>query len=452
MNTKKLLLISANVFDIPYPVYPLGISYIATYLTSKLPNYEIKLFDFIKDEKEKFVEYLLEFKPDHCGISLRNVDDVNTYHRKSFIDGYKEIVETIRTHSDSSITVGGSAFSIYPKFLYEHLESDFGIYGEGEESYRQLLLAIDNNESYESIEGLLYKKSEETIQNEKSYYFSDLELNLDNDLIDFYWQNSGMLSIQTKRGCPFSCIYCTYPLIEGKKVRTLNPDMIVDAIKKLYDEKGIDYYFFTDSIFNIHDQFNYRLAEKLIQSGVKIRWGAYFSPYNMNPKLMTLLKQSGLEHIEFGTDSICDTQLRNYDKKFTVKDIIEKSQLCNDLGIYFAHFLILGGYGETDDTIAETYENCKKIDNTAFFPFVGMRIYPGTPLQEIALREGVITPDEKLLQPKYYISQNFDMDSLQEKAHATGKKWVFPDEDLTEVMMKFRKKNKKGPLWEYIIS
>lgn len=452
MINKKLLLVSANVFAVPYPVYPLGLSYIASYLSGKAPELEIRFFDFIVNGAENYINLLSEYKPDYIGISLRNVDDVNAYNRESFLQGYKTAVELSRRHSDAIITIGGSAYSIYPEYLFNLLEPDFAIYGEGEESFYQLLMSFESRTGFEQIQGLVYKKAGELQLNPRNNYFRTPELELNDDLVDFYWQNSGMLSIQTKRGCPFSCIYCTYPLIEGKKVRTLEPDRIVKSLERLYHDKGIDYYFFTDSIFNIHDEFNYRLAEKIIQSGIKIKWGAYFSPYNMNEKLLALLKESGLTHIEFGTDSISDSQLKNYRKSFTVKDVIEKSALCNKLDIYFAHFLILGGIGETDDSIDETYSNSKLIDNTAFFPFIGMRIYPGTPLHKVAIEEGIISSDDKLLEPKYYISKKFDMDSLKEKAKQTGKKWVFPDEDLTDVMMKFRKKNKKGPLWEYIIS
>ena len=187
-----------------------------------------------------------------------------------------------------------------------------------------------------------------------------------------------MLNIQTKRGCPYKCIYCTYPLIEGKKVRTLNTDKIVDTLTELYFGKNIDYVFFTDSVFNLKEEYNYELAEKIIESKVNIRWGAYFSPHNINKKLLNVLKRSGLTHIEFGTEALSDVQLGNYGKQFGVSDIIEISKTCNELEIDFAHFLILGGYGETEDSLNETFKNSKKINKTVFFPFIGMRIYPGT--------------------------------------------------------------------------
>ena len=102
-----------------------------------------------------------------------------------------------------------------------------------------------------------------TVNTKKNHFHSPV-LTFDNALIDYYWQNSGMLNIQTKRGCPYHCIYCTYPLIEGHTVRTLDPDQIVKTLSDLYFNKGIDYVFFTDSVFNISNTFNLDLADRLI--------------------------------------------------------------------------------------------------------------------------------------------------------------------------------------------
>jgi radical SAM superfamily enzyme YgiQ (UPF0313 family) len=259
-----------------------------------------------------------------------------------------------------------------------------------------------------------------------------------------------MLNMQTKRGCPYKCIYCTYPLIEGSKVRTLDPDQIIKTLSDLYNNKKIDYVFFTDSIFNISNEFNMELAERLISADLKIRWGGYFNFVNLDLKLLQKFKLAGLNHIEFGTESLSDTILKKYGKPFTVSDILRISGFCNQMEIDYAHFLILGGYGETEKTLAETFENSKKIGKTVFFPFIGMRIYPGTLLHRIAIAENIVKEDDPLLVPEYYVSKDIDISSLKEKAKKTGRQWIFPDENLTDIMIKMRKKNKKGPLWEYL--
>ncbi len=193
------------------------------------------------------------------------------------------------------------------------------------------------------------------------------------------------------------------------------------------------------------------MAEKIIASGIKINWGGYFTFTHLDENLLKILKKSGLKHVEFGTEAISDTTLKTYGKNFTVNDVLEKSALCNKLEIDYAHFLILGGYGETDQTVDETFENSKLIKNSVFFTYLGMRIYPGTKLQQYAINEGVIDKNDDLLEPKYYLSKNVDYDSLKQKANRTGRRWVFPDEDTTIMSNKLRARNKKGPLWEYLI-
>ena len=449
---KKILLVSANQLIIPYPVYPLGISYLSTYLNNNLLNFEIKIFDFVNKTYDEFSNEIQKFNPDYIGVSLRNIDDVNIFKKESYINHYKLIIENIRNHSNCKIIVGGAGFSIFPEKLFKYLNPDFAIHGEGEKSFLQLINSIENNTNYTKIEGLIFKNKNEVIVNKRECFLEKLDLDFDDNSLDFYWQNSGMLNIQTKRGCPYKCIYCTYPLIEGRNVRTLNADKILETLVKLNDSKKINYIFFTDSVFNMFNDFNFELAEKIIHNKLDIKWGAYFNFCNINEKLLSTLKKSGLSHIEFGTESLSDTTLKNYKKPFDIKDILEVSKICNKLNIDFANFLILGGYGETEDTINETFENSKLIEKTVFFPFIGMRIYPNTELHKLAIEENKIKIDEDLLEPKYYISDKINLSTLKDRALKTKKRWVFPDEDLTNIMNKMRSKNKKGPLWEYLIS
>ena len=80
-----------------------------------------------------------------------------------------------------------------------------------------------------------------------------------------------------------------------------------------------------------------------------------------------------------------------------------------------------------------------------------MRIYPYTKLHQIAINEGVITSEDDLVDPRYYIVKDFDLEKVRKMALETGKAWVFPDDPANEMMDVFRlKKNKKGPIWEYL--
>ena len=196
----KLLFISANNFAVPYPVYPLGLSYLMSYLTPRLPDYEIQLFDIMTSNFTELDAKLKEFQPDYVGVSLRNIDNVDSMNSEFFISHYSSIIAQIRKSVNTKIIIGGSGYSIYPGLLFDTFKPEFGIHGEGEESLLQLLKALDSGTKYEDIEGLVYLADGQIRINARTTFLRDLELELSDDLISYYWQNSGMLNIQTKRG------------------------------------------------------------------------------------------------------------------------------------------------------------------------------------------------------------------------------------------------------------
>lgn len=448
---KKILLISANRLGIPYPVYPIGLSYIKAYLEEKLPGFDTELFDLNLKTEEELKNSLLNSKPDYIGISFRNIDDTNSERSTSLIKDYEYLVSFIRQIIDARIIIGGSAFSIFPEVFFIRLNPDFGVTGEGEHSMYKLIVALEQNDDYTHIEGLVYLENSKIKINPKSCVNNiPLRLSYHDQLTDFYWEKSGMMNIQSKRGCPKNCIYCTYPLIEGKKTRTIEMDQIIEDLSFFYFKKHINYFFITDSVFNVGEEYNCQLAEKMISKGIKIQWGAYFTPQGLNRETLKLYKKSGLRHIEFGTESFSDSQLKNYGKSFVFDDVLKSSELCNELGIYFAHFLILCGYGETEITLNETFSNSLRLKNPIIFPYTGMRIYPGTILQKLAIQEKKLSPEQDLLLPVYYVSDHVDIKTVRERAEKTGQKWIFASEDYSELLNNMRANNKKGPLWHLI--
>ncbi len=448
--TMNILLISANNYAIPYKVYPLGVSYLKTYMEDHYREWNVQLFDFNFGNYTDLEHLLLEKNFDFIGLSLRNSDDVNFYAKESFVNHYAEICHIIRQNSTATLIAGGPCVSIFPKEMFNHLQVDFVITGEGEKTLCDLIVKISNKESYTDIEGLLYKDTDGAFQFKPRTTFSKgLNVRFDPQFSSFYLNEGGMLNIQTKRGCPFRCIYCTYPIVDGQKVRTLEPDLIVENMKELYRNEKNNYLFFTDSVFNIHEEYNDELAHKIIESGIKMKWGAYFAPRNFKKERLELYKKAGLTHIEFGTDSFSDQQLKNYQKDFTFSDVQHATQIANELGIFHSHFLIIGGVGETEETFLETIHNADLLENTIIFPFIGMRIYPQTKLYEEALQEGKIK-EGSLLEPTYYISEHINIGLLKEKVKNSKNIWVFPDEEKNPVVDRLREKHRRGPLWEYL--
>lgn len=448
----KLLFISANRCTDPYPIYPLALSYLTAALKNRFSQIDIQYYDVNLDKDVELREVLVNNDPDYVALSLRNVDNVNIFKTENYIYDYRDLVRLVKDVTDAKVIVGGAGFSIYPKKLFEFLGADFGNSGEGENTLGELIDVLENGGDHSNIEGLVYKKDKKIIENSRKIRFTGIDFQMDERLADFYWKTSGMMNVQTKRGCPFKCIYCSYPVIEGTDVRTLDPEKVVLTIKNSV-EKGRDYFFFTDSVFNISPEYNRKFAQMIIDSGIKMKWGAYFRPQGTSYEDLELFKKSGLTHIEFGTESLCDPVLGSYGKFFKFSEIAQATKMCHDLKIYNAHFLILGGHGETDETVAQTFSNSSKLPWTVFFPFVGMRIYPKTKLKEIAIAEGVIKADDTLMDPVYYTAKNVNLESeyLKTLAAKTGKRWVFPDEDNSKILARMKKRGRKGPLWEFLV-
>ncbi len=451
MLLTKILLVSSNRFKEPYPVYPLALSFLKSYLEKRFSDLNIELFDFNNGDLAFFQDFLADFKPDLVGFSLRNIDTVNYFNDRHFVQECRDLISDVKKYSEAVTVIGGAGFSIFPATIFNLIQPDYGIFGEGEESLSRLIELLRDDKSVADIEGLIFLNNGEVVFNQRTTYCKSPELTFDDKLVDHYWETAGMLNLQTKRGCPYRCVYCTYPLIEGSKTRTHDPEKVVYSLKELNKNKGISYFFFTDSIFNIHNPYNIELAEHIIHAELNIQWGAYFTPYNLDFDLLALLKKSGLTHLEFGTESLSNSTLKAYNKSFLVEDVFKTAGLCKKLDLFTAHFLILGGPGESKQTVEETIQNSKHIDKTVFFPYFGMRIYPNTGVYELAVAEGKIKKEDSLLEPIYYLADDIDFETVKKSARETQNRWIFPDEDFQKPMEMMRKRGIKGPLWELLI-
>ncbi len=446
----RIALISANRHSEPYPVYPLGTAYLKTYIAREFGDeIVVDVVDMNLTSDDELGAYLHEVNPQIVCMSIRNVDGANSLDRRGFLTGYKHIVDQVRSASGAPLVIGGAAFSIFPQLFMQELGADYGLKGEGEANLCELIRRLINGDNTDGIEDLYTKNG--LCYTPRCNYISTPRVEYEPQLVEYYWRQSGMLNIQTKRGCPYNCIYCTYPEIDGRTVRTVDIDSIVETMLKAKRDYGVNYWFFTDSVFNISPAYNAALSEAIIKSGVDVSWGAYFTPSNISDEQMALYKRAGLTHIEYGTESFCDETLEAYGKRFTFDKVLEASEIALKHNVYYSHFMILAGWGDTNKNIQTTIENSKRLRHTVIFPYVGMRIYPNTKLHKYCIESGSLRADEPILEPKYYISPEFDLETTRLMAQQTGKAWIFPDEETSDVMTTLKvKRGKKGPLWEYL--
>ena len=334
----------------------------------------------------------------------------------------------------------------------DHLEADYGIIGEGER-LPQLLEALSNGTDPGAIAGVITARDNtlptQPWQGKFIRRFDDGSPHL-----QFYLQHSGMLNLQTKRGCPFHCIYCTYPNIEGRRMRLIEPDAIGRTAAQL-QAAGAKYLFITDSAFNADIEHSMAVARAIKMAKVTIPWGAFFAPLRTPPDYFRTMADSGLRHVEFGTESLSDPVLKAYGKPFRKAEVQEAHDQAKAAGLHVAHYFLFAGPGETADTLAETLTGMEALKQTVFFLFCGMRIYPDTALYQVALNQGQCRATESIVEPVYYQSPAIDNETVMAKitAAANGRdNWVIGagDERMAAIMNRMYHRGFTGPLWEYL--
>jgi lipid biosynthesis B12-binding/radical SAM protein len=443
----RILLISSNTARDPYPVYPLGMAVLASALAAK--GHGVRQYDFlVTNQSERLLQKTLsEFEPDYVGISLRNIDNVDSFTSEDawYLSSDRRLVELVRQASAATIILGGPAFSLLPEEILDYLGADYGVIGEGEEALGDL---IDSVEKGHPVPNIVNGDSSAPMGQGFGAPLWKREL------VDFYFKESGMLGIQTKRGCPYNCVYCTYPQLEGRKCRPRDIEDVLDEIRRLHQDYGVNTLFFTDSVFNDSGGIYLRFAEALLSRGPEVRWSAFFRPHGVGSKELKLLKRSGLYALEAGTDASSDKTLRGLGKSFRFDEVVRFNQACSELDLPIAHYVLFGGPEETFETLSEGLRNLERLENSIVFAFSGIRVLPKTALYDRAVREGVINKDVSLLRPVYYFSPGIDPQSMNrtiEQSFEGRHDRIFPP---SEGLMRLAVMNRfgyRGILWDRML-
>lgn len=449
----RILLISANTIRNPHPVYPLGLDYVAGALE---PPHTVEIADLNalapSNHDGGLISRLKQFHPEIIGISLRNVDTSDISDPKGFMAEYKAIVRTVRKHSNAQIVLGGSGFTLFPEQTLKLLKADFGIIGEGERM-ALFLKVLEKHEDPKSVPGVVTPNGETKFPSPWTYPFSRCGLSKSPHL-EFYLKNGGILNLQTKRGCPFRCIYCTYPHVEGRKMRCIPVEEIAETAMKL-EKAGAKFLFITDSAFNADWGHSVAVARGLRKIGLSIPWGAFFTPRAPSKDYFETMAKAGLSHVEFGTDSLSDPVLKAYGKPFDSEQVFTAHEAALAAGLKVAHYFLLGGPGETHETLAETLFSADKLQNSVSFFFCGMRIYPNTPLCQMALENGCLKYTQSLIDPVFYESAAIGSDQIMDRIESAAKtraNWIIGggDEKTKKTVSRMYEQGFTGPLWEYL--
>ena len=428
----KVLLISANLARDPYPVYPFGISVISAALRDH--GIRTELYDPLSEGDypalTKLAARIASFQPDVIGMGIRNIDSINSLSdEKNLLAPAVAIARFCKRKAPNCpLILGGGGFTLIPEEILELCGADWGIAGPGEDAFprlaEQLLAGTPPKER------ILYAPSMGSIP--RSGDFPD-------HLASYYNRETHMLPIQFKRGCPFHCAYCSYPALEGGKIRFRDPDETAEEMRVLHERYPDTMLFFTDSVFNDPSDGYLALLDRLDGS---IPYSGFLSPFRLDSKAVKRLAESGMISAELGIDGATDETLEGLGKNFSYAQAARSAGDLHNAGIAVTANFMFGGPGETIGTIRQGIENIRSLDRIWSVVFSGVRILPHTPLYDHAVRLGMVPPDWNPADELYYYEPGLnhaELDRLLTEGLADAPYCIWPPHAKRELLAKIHK-------------
>lgn len=406
----RLLFISPNRCRLVFLPLPLGLAAVVAALG---PEHEVRVLDFMfmDDPLAQVDRAVAEFRPELIGISLRNIDSQDSRHPEVYFPEVKDLVARLKEASPAPVILGGPGFSVAPREFLEYTQADFGLVGEGEFLVR--FLQAHPAQEWEKVPGLMWRQDGGLRENPR-WPFLRLD-SLPGPALEYFtprrYQETmgsaglpGMVPVQSRRGCPMKCIYCTTPLLEGAQTRAWPPARVASWLAAWQEKFGLSRFYFVDNIFNCPPDYGRRLARAIAALRLPLSWVCLINPAFPDAELFELIRAGGGSMVQVGNESGSELVLSRLGKGFERRQVERTLRLLQAADLPFNCFLLLGGPGETRETVQESVAFLEAYQPKMVNLKAGIRIHPGVPLQRLALAEGVIKAGDNLLWPRFYLA------------------------------------------------
>jgi radical SAM superfamily enzyme YgiQ (UPF0313 family) len=319
------------------------------------------------------------------------------------LEPVRDVVSACRALTAAPIVLGGAGYSIFPEAALAYLGADYGICGEGEQAFSALLDRLQQGKDVSGLPGLYVPGRGPQAERHFEPDLDRLPFPL-----DALWSSADAkdpdlwIPVQTRRGCPLGCIYCSTACIEGRRIRFRSPERVAQHVARVA-AAGFRRFYFVDNTFNLPPSHALALCGAISALRLDIVWRCILYPHNVPEELVKAMAEAGCIEVSLGFESGSKQVLRAMNKRFEPEEVRAISDRLAAHGIRRLGFLLLGGPGETEQSVKESLDFADSLGLEVLNTTIGIRIYPQTPLARLAVQEGVIAPDDDLLLPRFYV-------------------------------------------------
>lgn len=404
-------------------VPPLGLAYLASVV--ERDGYEVRIIDAFAEglSRNDFAEEIKKAKADLIGIGGLTPT----------IDNTLQTIKICRPHT-RYIVLGGPHLSVHRQELFEDCpELDFGIVGEGEESFKDLVKRLAEGRDPWEVPGIVGPETFTPPGN----YIRDLDALpfparhlLPNPLYRYaLWPGKKVTTMITSRGCPYGCIFCDKSIF-GSKWRARSAKNVLDEMEGIVKNLRIPSIIIYDDLFTLEKKRVQEICQGILERGLRFEWKCEGRVDRVDGEMLGWMKRAGCTLIAYGVESGNEMGLDYLQKGITLKHIHRAFELTRKAGIRPMAYFILGIPVETFAQGLRTIELAKEL-NPDYAQFSILSPYRGTKLYEEAKAKGwyaeveANNPFDKDRKRPVLLSENWTADALREILHRAHREFYF---------------------------
>ncbi len=284
-------------------------------------------------------------KPDHDLLErMRPADVVGLYGGlTSTIPRLYELAAFYKAHGVTTVS-GGQHF--IEDNIAEALDNnvDYVIIGEGEETIRELLEALDACGKLDKINGLAFRDGEHIVETPLREPIKDLDSLPLPDFSMLRHAKIKLFPVSLTRGCGMNCEFCT---VKGK-VRLGTVDYAFQQFTSVYERFNGDYFFIVDDLFGQDRKMAIELCHRLkaYQEAMSVRFWITAQirlDRAKDTELLKAMRSAGINLVAIGYESPIPDELKSMNKKLNPEEIINLTNIFHRMG-FLVHGMFIFGY------------------------------------------------------------------------------------------------------------